>query len=126
MKLAMLGLMSAAILFPTASAHAQVTVPPVTTASPGYLFPNDRYQREREENRSSAPRERRTTTSQANPCSPEALPASERRAMEVRFLEIDRTQGRAAANAWVNEQGRLFAQRLVAEGVCTADGRPVR
>lgn len=126
MKLAAPGLMSAALLLSSAPAMAQVTVPPVTTADPGYLFPNDRYQREREQERSGAPRERRTTPTQTNPCSAEALPAAERRAMEARYAEIDRTQGRAAAQAYVHEQGRLFAQRLVAEGVCTADGRPAR
>lgn len=126
MKLAMLGLMSAAILFPPLPAKAQVSVPQVTTADPGYLFPNDRYQREREQQRSERQGERRTSTAQTNPCSPEALPAAERRAMEARYIEIDRTQGRAAATAWVREQGRLFGQRLVAEGVCTPDGRPVR
>lgn len=56
-------------------------------------------------------------------CSPDALPAHERRAMEARFREIDRTQGREAAMAYVREQGRLFSERLVAEGVCTPDGR---
>lgn len=109
-------------------ATAQTPVPPVTTASPGYLFPNDRYQREREErNRQSRNGETtRSAPASDNPCSPDAFPAAERRAMEARFAQIDRTQGRAAATAYVTEQGRLFSERLIAEGICTRDGRPVR
>lgn len=51
-------------------------------------------------------------------CSADALPPAERSAMEARFNQIDRAQGRAAAMAYVQEQGRLFRQRLIAEGVC--------
>lgn len=51
-------------------------------------------------------------------CTADALPAAERRALETRFNQIDRAQGRAAAMAYVREQGRLFRQRLVEEGVC--------
>lgn len=56
-------------------------------------------------------------------CSADAQPQAERQAMEARFREIDRRQGRAAAMAYAQEQGRQFRERLIAEGVCTADGR---
>ena len=52
----------------------------------------------------------------ARQCSADAQPQAERQAMEARFREIDRREGRAAAMA--------YAQRLIADGVCTADGRP--
>jgi hypothetical protein len=45
--------------------------------------------------------------------------------MEARFAQIDRSQGRPAAMAYVREQGKLFAERLVATGVCTPDGQTV-
>lgn len=58
-------------------------------------------------------------------CSAEALPSADRTRIEVRYREIERRDGRAAAQDYVREQGRLFADRLVADGVCTADGRTV-
>mgnify|MGYP001016414587 CR=1 FL=1 len=36
---------------PIVAAAQDMSVPPVTTGSSGYLFPNDRYQREREAER---------------------------------------------------------------------------
>lgn len=60
----------------------------------------------------------------ARQCSADAQPQAERQAMEARFREIDRRQGRAAAMAYAQEQGRQFRERLIAEGVCTPDGRP--
>lgn len=45
--------------------------------------------------------------------------------MEARFHQIDRDQGREAAMAYAREQGRLFSQRLIDEGVCTEDGQTV-
>lgn len=78
-----------------------------------------------DEDGAARPSDRRTVNP-SRECSPDALPASERRAMEARFREIDRRQGRDAAMAYVMEQGRLFSERLIAEGVCTADGRTIR
>lgn len=117
--------LSLALANPTA---AQTTVPSVTTANPGYLFPNDRYTREREERHrnSSSDRSQAPAPTPDRECSADALPPAERRAMETRFAQINRAQGREAAMAWANEQGRIFAQRLVGEGVCTPDGRTVR
>lgn len=54
----------------------------------------------------------------ASACSAEALPAADRRRMEAEYHRILRSQGRASADAWVHEQGRLFRQKLVAQGVC--------
>lgn len=62
-------------------------------------------------------------TQAARECSADALPAAERRAMEERFRQIERRQGREAAMTYAREQGRLFSERLIAEGVCTPDGR---
>lgn len=45
--LAVLALFESLIAVP--SFAQDIFVPPVTTASPGYLFPNDRYQRDRQE-----------------------------------------------------------------------------
>lgn len=70
-----------------------------------------------------SPRAQTSTTHRQ--CSADALPASERARMETRYREIERRDGRSAAQAYVREQGRLFADRLVADGICTADGQTV-
>lgn len=56
-------------------------------------------------------------------CSADALPPQERARIEARYREIARRQGRDAAQVYVREQGRLFGERLIAEGICTADGQ---
>lgn len=53
-------------------------------------------------------------------CSADALPVAERRLMEAEHGRRARADGRASADAWVNEQGRRFRTKLVAEGVCDA------
>lgn len=117
-----ISLVSAAVLFVFAlPAAAQTTVPQVTTGSSGYLFPNDQYQREREErNRRGGAAAETNAARSARECSADALPAPERRALEARFAQIDRTQGRDAAMAYAHEQGRIFRERLISEGVCSA------
>lgn len=51
-------------------------------------------------------------------CSPEALPAADRRRMEAEYARRQRSDGKASADAWVQEQGRLFRMKLIADGVC--------
>lgn len=125
MKLAPLGLM-AMLLVPFGAAQAAVPVPQVTTGSAGYLFPNDQYQRQREQRRNNSDRSQSRQTAPAPECSPNALPPAERRAMEARFNQIDRVQGRDAATAYAREEGIRFSQRLIDEGICTAEGQSVR
>lgn len=55
-------------------------------------------------------------------CSVDALPASERRAMEVEYVRRHRADGKASADAWVQEQGRRFRAKLIADGVCSSPG----
>ncbi|MFC4255030.1 hypothetical protein GRI97_06305 [Altererythrobacter xixiisoli] len=95
----------------------EVSVPSVTTASPGgYANPlqldTDRYQREQRGNNRS---ERRAQTRE---CSADALPAADRQRMEAEYARRFRSDGKASADAWVREQGKQFHLRLVAEGVC--------
>ena len=51
-------------------------------------------------------------------CSADALPAAERRAMEIEYKRRARADGKASADAWVHEQGRRFYAKLVASGAC--------
>lgn len=51
-------------------------------------------------------------------CSADALPAAERRRMQIEYQRRLRADGKTSADAWVREQGRRFHQRLVAQGVC--------
>jgi len=51
-------------------------------------------------------------------CSADALPAAERRRMQIEYQRRVRADGKTSADAWVKEQARRFHQQLVAEGVC--------
>jgi hypothetical protein len=51
-------------------------------------------------------------------CSADALPIAERRRMQAEYQRRLRADGKSSADAWVNEQGRRFRERLAAEGVC--------
>lgn len=92
-----------------------MSVPAVTTASPGgYANPlklhTDRYSRQQ--------KARKPVRTQAVGCSADAMPASEKRRIEVEYGRIARSQGRAAANSYGREQGALFREKLVAQGIC--------
>lgn len=57
-------------------------------------------------------------------CSADALPAADRRRMEQEYARRLRADGKASADAWVAEQGRLFRIKLVADGICPAGIAP--
>lgn len=104
------------------SSAQEVSVPAVTVANPGgYANPlqldTDRYNREQRT---------RARDGQARPstdCSADALPAADRRRMEIEYVRRVRSDGRASADAWVREQGQRFRLRLVAEGICPDPGQ---
>ncbi|MFV0625432.1 hypothetical protein ACBY01_15665 [Sphingomonas sp. ac-8] len=102
-------------------ANAQeVSVPSVTVANPGgYANPlkldTDRYDREqraKQNSRNGVP----TRTSAA--CSADALPAAERRHLEIEYVQRARADGKASADAWVREQGKRYRLKLIAQGIC--------
>jgi hypothetical protein len=45
--------------------------------------------------------------------------------MEVQYVRRLKEDGKASADAWVNEQGRRFHAKLVAEGKCPTPGKRV-
>ncbi len=97
-------------------AYAQVSVPSVTTASPGaYANPlkldTDRYKREQNAKR---------PTRQPAKCSADAMPAADKRRIEAEYARIAQTQGRTAAVNYARREGMRFRQKLVAQGVCPA------
>ena len=102
------------------AAAQEVSVPSVTTASPGgYANPlkldTDRYDREmRAKNK-----KRSSSANNAYPqCSADALPAADRARMEAEYTRRARTDGKASADAWVRQEGIRFHARLVKEGKC--------
>jgi len=86
-----------------------IFVPPVTTANPGYLFPNDQYQRERESDGSSAP-------TQSAPVEIELDAAAQARvkaAIEALVPEYNRRlqrDGETQANDWIRQQAFELGQ----------------
>ena len=51
-------------------------------------------------------------------CLANSGPGAERRAMEAEHARRARSDGKAAADAWVDQQGRQYRARLVAAGKC--------
>lgn len=105
------------ILLATQGASAQeVSVPPVTVASPGgYANPlkldTDRYRQQKRKSGTAA-------KPAATRCSAEALPAGERQQLEREYKRRLNADGKPSADRWVAQQGQLFRARLVSQGVC--------
>ena len=96
----------------------EVSVPSVTTASPGgYANPlkldTDRYDREQRNKRNKKRAQRPSPE-----CSADSLPIAERRRLEDQYMRIARDEGRARADVWVREEGMRYRMHLVREGVC--------
>jgi len=131
----------------------EVPVPPVTVANPGgYAQPlqldTDRYrqqqkqkqqqqQRQQRQQRQQLEDARRTPAQSTSPysapssptskaCSADALPAADRKRMEAEYMRRLKTSGKARADAYVQRQGRLYRQKLEAEGVCPSTHKPQR
>lgn len=89
----------------------EITVAQVTTANPGYLFPNDRYQRERQNTKKPSPpklQQKRTTTLDA------AAQARVRRAVQALAPEYHRRakrDGEQRANAWIRQKAFELGQQ---------------
>lgn len=83
----------------------------VTTADPGYLFPNDKYQRNRQNSKKASPpklQQKRTTTLDA------AAQARVRRAVQALAPEYHRRakrDGEQRANAWIRQKAFELGQQ---------------
>lgn len=88
-----------------------ITVAQVTTADPGYLFPNDKYQRNRQNSKKASPpqrQEKRTVTLDA------AAQARVRRAVQALAPEYHRRakrDGEQRANAWIRQKAFELGQQ---------------
>lgn len=89
----------------------EISVPSVTTASPGYLFPNDKYQRERQEKQR---RKRKTDV----PASQLKLDKAAHRRIQASIKALvpeyqlrAKRDGEVKANAWIRQQAFLLGQR---------------
>lgn len=103
----------------------EMSVPPVTTASPGgYANPltldTDRYDREqraqseaRARARTSAPPRRAEQS-----CSADSLSAAEQRRIADEYMRLAETKGEASADVWVREEGVRYRMKLVRQGIC--------
>jgi len=54
----------------------------------------------------------------ASKCSADLLPTADRRRMESEYIRRARDDGKASADGWVEEQGRRFYLKMVAQGIC--------
>lgn len=120
--LALCGLIAVAL--PPAMAQ-EISVPSVTTASPGgYANPlkldTDRYNRE--QRAKARPRANaRTPTSPhrvAEACSSDNVPASEQRRIANGYMQRAETEGKRRADIWVREEGVRYRMKLVRRGIC--------
>ena len=95
---------------PGAAMAQDMFVPPVTTASPGYLFPNDQYQRDRESSGTSAP-------AQSAPVELELDVAAQARvkaAIEALVPEYNvrlQRDGETRANEWIGQKAFELGQQ---------------
>lgn len=99
---------------PTVAAAQDIFVPPVTTADPGYLFPNDQYQRDRQSSGSS-------TSGQAAPAQIELDAAAKARvqatleAMVPEYHARAQRHGEESANRWIRQKAFELGQQEEAE-----------
>lgn len=108
------GLMAAMLSVDVAS--AQVSVPSVTTANPGYLFPNDQYQRQREQARK---KNRNARDQRAlSRCTEDLVPRAEYRRMETQYRQKVVAEGKQSADRWSQQQASVWHRRLQRQGVC--------
>jgi len=87
-----------------------IIVPSVTTADPGYLFPNDQYQRERESGTASAPTQNAPKEIELDA----AAQARVKAAIEALVPEYNRRlqrDGETQANDWIRQQAFELGQR---------------
>ena len=69
-------------------------------------------------NSSARQRSRNSDSAKGAGCSASALPASARRQSEAEYAVRLVKDGKASADAWAQQQGRRFREKLKADGVC--------
>ena len=121
----------------------EVSVPPVTVANPGgYAQPlqldADRYRQQQQQKQQQRAENTRRTSAQSTSlhlasssptskaCSADALPAADRKRMEAEYMRRLKSSGKASADAYAQRQGRLYRQKLEAEGVCPSTQKTQR
>ncbi|MBP2302076.1 hypothetical protein [Azospirillum picis] len=98
------------------SAVAQeVSVPPVTTADPGYLFPNDQYQRGRQEKDRDRSRSGRSQSGQTGmielDAAARARVEASIKALVPEYNRRAKRDGEVKANAWIRQKAFVLGQR---------------
>ncbi|WEK03440.1 MAG: hypothetical protein P0Y65_14715 [Candidatus Devosia phytovorans] len=105
-----LALILVLVALPGTAMAQDIFVPPVTTANPGYLFPNDQYQRDRQNSGS-------TTSGQAAPVEIELDAAAKARvqaaieALVPEYNERLRRDGEESANRWIGQKAFQLGQQ---------------
>lgn len=95
---------------PVAGMAQEMFVPPVTTASPGYLFPNDQYQRDRQSGGTSAPAQKAPVEIELDA----AARARVKAAIEALVPEYNRRlrrDGETRANDWIEQKAFELGQQ---------------
>lgn len=93
------------------STAQDVFVPPVTTADPGYLFPNDQYQRSRQEKNQSRPRKPTQSGVIELDGAARARIQASLKALVPEYKRRAKRDGEAKANAWIRERAFMLGQR---------------
>ncbi|MCJ8151756.1 hypothetical protein [Shinella sedimenti] len=96
---------------PLGGVAQEISVPSVTTASPGYLFPNDQYQRKRQQQVRKA-RKADVPASQLklDKAAHRRIQASIK-ALVPEYQRRAKRDGEVKANAWIRQQAFLLGQR---------------
>jgi hypothetical protein len=70
-------------------------------------------------NRHNKQNQRRSKATRASvACSPDSMPAAQRRQLNARAAQIMQRQGKAAAVAYARKQGMAYRKKLQAQGIC--------
>lgn len=123
--------LSGCLLVTDRVALAQSSVP-IIIEGPGHQPPNERggvakkpeasgkkrVVTPRAEEKKVQPKQKKKARQKQVACSPDSLPAAERRRMQAEAQRIMRTRGRAAAIAYARQQGIAYHRRLQAQGIC--------
>lgn len=102
----------AIVLFslPTTGIAQDIFVPPVTTASPGYLFPNDQYQRDRESGGRPALTQNAPVEIELDAAAQARVQAAIAALVPEYNMRLQR-DGETRANEWIRQKAFALGQR---------------
>ena len=106
-----------AALFANSAIVQDIFVPPVTTANPGYLFPNSPSDLDRHLTDDNSANEDAAPTQQIA-CEISMIPDADWAALHEEYALRSEQDGVDSAQMWVDEMSDYWHNRLIEEGVC--------